>query len=136
MRLPPTPLPTLWLALLLLCTACSEDPATVPAAPPPAAAGQAPAATGHAPAGGPRLPDEESYEQRFVESRFFIQRDMFLSADQPRLVQARVADFLIPTDEVLGFVLGDEARAYDIRMLSYHHVVNDTIGEQPIAVTY
>ncbi len=129
MRLPPTPPPTLWLALLLLWTACSEDPATVPAAPPPAA-------TGHAPAGGPRLPDEERYEQRFVESRFFIQRDMFLSADQPRLVQARVADFLIPTDEVLGFVLGDEARAYGVRMLSYHHVVNDTIGEQPIAVTY
>ena len=128
------PSPTLWLSLLLLWTACSKEPTLIPAQPAPSAT-ERPPATDPA-ATGPRLPDEETYEQRFAQSRFFIERDLFLSADRPPLVGANVADFLTPTDEVLGFVMGDEARAYDVRMLSYHHVVNDTIGEQPIAVTY
>ena len=61
------PSPTLWLSLLLLWTACSKEPTLIPAQPAPD-----PAAT------GPRLPDEETYEQRFAQSRFFIERDLFL----------------------------------------------------------
>jgi hypothetical protein len=30
----------------------------------------------------------------------------------------------------------NEARAYPVRSLSYHHIVNDVIGGVPIAATY
>ncbi len=33
-------------------------------------------------------------------------------------------------------LLGDKARAYPIRSISYHHVVNDRLGGVPIAATY
>ncbi len=37
---------------------------------------------------------------------------------------------------VLAVRAGDAARAYPIRVLSYHHVANDTLGGVPIAATY
>jgi len=39
-------------------------------------------------------------------------------------------------DKVLAVVVGKEARAYPIRTMGYHHIVNDTVGGAPIAVSY
>ena len=39
-------------------------------------------------------------------------------------------------DKVLAVTVGQEARAYPIRTMGYHHIVNDTVGGAPIAVTY
>lgn len=39
-------------------------------------------------------------------------------------------------DKVLAVTVGDQARAYPIRTMGYHHIVNDTVGGAPIAVTY
>jgi hypothetical protein len=39
-------------------------------------------------------------------------------------------------DKVLAVTLGGEAHAYPIRTMGYHHIVNDTLGNVPIAVTY
>jgi hypothetical protein len=79
---------------------------------------------------------KERTEGRYRESRFMRAPDMFISADSPQTVSAEEATFLDDDDEVLGFVIDGEARAYSVRMLCYHHVVNDQIGETPIAVTY
>jgi hypothetical protein len=32
--------------------------------------------------------------------------------------------------------IGQEARAYPIVQMAYHHILNDTVGEVPIVVTY
>jgi hypothetical protein len=48
-----------------------------------------------------------------------------------------VSDAKIDTDDkVLAVRIGNEARAYPIRTMGYHHIVNDTVGDQPIAVSY
>ena len=73
---------------------------------------------------------------RFPRSQFFIEHDRFLAADEPATVPAEEARFLEDDDEVLGFVLGRHARAYPVTMLSYHHVVNDVLGDVPVAVFY
>jgi hypothetical protein len=39
-------------------------------------------------------------------------------------------------DYVLTVTQGRQARAYPIRTLAYHHIVNDQVGGVPIAVTY
>ena len=39
-------------------------------------------------------------------------------------------------DKVLSVTLHGESRAYPIRTLGYHHIVNDTVGNSSIAVTY
>jgi Protein of unknown function (DUF3179) len=41
-----------------------------------------------------------------------------------------------PDDKVLAVTLGQEARAYPIRTMGYHHIVNDIVNGVPIAVTY
>jgi hypothetical protein len=39
-------------------------------------------------------------------------------------------------DKVLAVRIGTAAHAYPIRIMGYHHIVNDSVGEVPIAVTY
>jgi hypothetical protein len=39
-------------------------------------------------------------------------------------------------DKVLSVTVHGESRAYPIRTMGYHHIVNDTVGDSPIAVTY
>jgi hypothetical protein len=43
---------------------------------------------------------------------------------------------LVPGDRVIGVALGGEARAYPLRLMRWHEVVNDVVGGEPIAVTY
>ena len=63
-------------------------------------------------------------------------RDGIPSIDHPRFLPADEADFLEPEDPVLGVFHGNEARAYPIKILDWHEIVNDRIGSTPIAVTY
>ena len=44
--------------------------------------------------------------------------------------------YVVPSDKIIGVVLGGVARAYPLRVLVWHEVVNDTVGGVPIAVTY
>jgi len=37
---------------------------------------------------------------------------------------------------VLAVKFGPDARAYPIRQIAYHHIVNDVVGGVPIAATY
>ena len=43
---------------------------------------------------------------------------------------------LLAADRVVGLSIGGEARAYPLWILAWHEIVNDTLGGQPIAVTY
>jgi hypothetical protein len=46
------------------------------------------------------------------------------------------AQFLNPDDRVIGVWLGGFAKAYPIKILTMHEVVNDRINDVPIAVTF
>ncbi|WP_353071137.1 DUF3179 domain-containing (seleno)protein [Tunturiibacter gelidoferens] len=60
---------------------------------------------------------------------------MFHPYDSPSFESAYEAK-VDSDDKVLAVRVGQEARAYPIRTMGYHHIVNDTIGGVPIAVTY
>lgn len=63
-------------------------------------------------------------------------RDGIPSIDKPQFVAAAEADFMTGIDQVIGVVVNGEARAYPVRILGYHEVVNDQIGNQSVAVTF
>jgi hypothetical protein len=44
--------------------------------------------------------------------------------------------FLLPHDRVLGLDLAGEARAYPLRLLRWHEVVNDRVGGRDVLVSY
>jgi hypothetical protein len=50
-------------------------------------------------------------------------------------VQVEKAD-LEDTDLVVGLLIGSVSRAYPVRLLSLHEVVNDRVGDRAIAVTW
>lgn len=48
----------------------------------------------------------------------------------------RRAPRLLAGDPVIGVVAGSQARAYPLRLLAWHEVVNDTLGEVPLLVVH
>lgn len=44
--------------------------------------------------------------------------------------------FLLPGDPVAGVVVQGEARAYPLRVLVFHELVNDTLGGEPVLVVH
>jgi hypothetical protein len=63
-------------------------------------------------------------------------RDCIPSIDKPTFVSATQASFLKDDDIVIAVAMEGEARAYPIRILVRHELVNDTIGRKPILVSY
>jgi len=54
----------------------------------------------------------------------------------PRFIPATEATFLDDEDEIIGIVDQSVAKAYPLRILNWHEVVNDRLGATPITVTY
>ncbi|QDT05076.1 hypothetical protein K227x_34740 [Rubripirellula lacrimiformis] len=63
-------------------------------------------------------------------------KDGIPSLSNPKIVSAAEATYLRGSDRVIGVALGRESRAYPLAILNYHEIINDRIGEMPIAVTY
>lgn len=62
-------------------------------------------------------------------------RDGIASIDRPRFVPAAKSG-LADDDRVLALVRHGVARAYPVRILNWHEVVNDQLGDEAIAITY
>ncbi len=54
----------------------------------------------------------------------------------PQFITADSATFLKPKDQVIGVTIGSQTKAYPIKILNWHEVVNDTIGDEPLAITF
>ena len=55
---------------------------------------------------------------------------------EPRFIPADKAGYLNPDDQVIGVVVGNQARAYPIKILNWHEAVNDTVNNRPLVVTF
>lgn len=72
-------------------------------------------------------------------------RDGLVALDGPEMLDvAEVArrnqdgrgKFLLHSDRVIGVHIANDARAYPLRFLRWHEVVNDTVGGVPVVVSY
>jgi len=63
-------------------------------------------------------------------------RDGIPSLDDPKFIVSDQAHFLEPQDRVIGIFFNGEARAYPVKILNWHEIVNDIIKENAISVTY
>ena len=55
---------------------------------------------------------------------------------KPKFVQSASAGFLEDDDQIIGVVIEGIARAYPIKILNWHEVVNDTVSAEPIMVSF
>ncbi|WP_254820830.1 DUF3179 domain-containing protein [Haloglomus halophilum] len=65
--------------------------------------------------------------------RRVVPRDAIPSVDDPSFGERYDGE---ADDTVIAVENGERARAYPVRYLHYHEIVNDTIGDDPIAVTW
>ena len=64
-------------------------------------------------------------------------KDGIPSIDDPKFIsQAEGDEFLDDGEPVAVLEVGGEARAYPIQILTWHEIVNDEIGGEPIALTF
>ncbi len=63
-------------------------------------------------------------------------KDAIPALSDPEHVALESCDRLADDDRVVGMFVGGEARAYPLRVLLYHEIVNDEIGGAPVAIVY
>lgn len=63
-------------------------------------------------------------------------KDSIISLDEPVWIAGSQCEYLQDDDVVLSVTVGDETRAYPLRIMVWHEIVNDTIGDQAVALTY
>ncbi len=56
--------------------------------------------------------------------------------DNPTMVAAAAATYLNPDDAVFGVEINGEARAYPLRIVNWHEMVNDVVGGVPVSLAY
>ena len=66
-----------------------------------------------------------------------VPRDGIPPIDNPRFVTVEAADQWLESQEpVVSFELDGEATAYPLQILTWHEIVNDTVADVPVAVTF
>jgi hypothetical protein len=65
-----------------------------------------------------------------------VAMDGLVPLDSPRMVPAREAEYLGTDDLVFGVSIQGDTRAYPLRILGWHEMLNDLVGGLPVALTY
>ena len=72
-------------------------------------------------------------------------RDFLLALNDPKFIRGSEvvaynargrSKYLVSTDRVIGVQIKGEYRAYPLRLINAHEIINDTLAGLPIAVTY
>ncbi len=65
-------------------------------------------------------------------------KDGIPALDNPEMTGAEFASasFLDDTDLVIGYINGDDVRAYPHKILDWHEIINDEVNGHPVAITH
>ncbi len=63
-------------------------------------------------------------------------KDGIPSIDNPKFVPVSEMHDMGPLEPVIGLVINGDARAYPLRILTWHEIANDVVGGVPVVVTY
>ncbi|MFU8827328.1 MAG: DUF3179 domain-containing protein [Brevefilum sp.] len=154
---------TLFSALALAaCAPTGDSPASNPSVDPPIkeqadaeTSALPPAEEAAEPAAPPAPPADPGRIPRGVEAEFPLTdftvhsvsyneilsggppRDGIPPIDQPEFISIAEADeWLRPVEPVIQVAVNEEVRAYPIQILTWHEIVNDTVGGLPVVVTF
>jgi hypothetical protein len=64
-------------------------------------------------------------------------RDVIPSIDEPKFISPdEAAQWLADNEPVISLEINGDARAYPLQILTWHEIVNDTVGDVPVIVTF
>jgi hypothetical protein len=137
---------TLLAILSLVAAACAAPQGAQPAIPPEETTETQPsdqAEAGTLPEGPSALREQTSPEfpEPLVDPGQIISGgpppDGIPPIDEPAFVPISEADKYLDSEEpIVVLEAGGEARAYPVQILTWHEIVNDTVGGKPVVVTY
>jgi hypothetical protein len=116
--------PTIAVALLIMLAACAGDGSGT--------IGEG--SGGSSPSGPARDPEPLVDPEEIVSGG--PPPDGIPPIDDPKFVAPGDAAFLADREPVLAVELGGEAKAYPLQIMTWHEIVNDTIGGVAVSVTY
>lgn len=90
---------------------------------------------------GPRGSWRTNWERHSVDLSEIISggvpKDGIPPIDQPDFVStSSAASWIGDREPVILLAIGDDARAYPLQIMTYHEIVNDKVGGQPVTVTF
>lgn len=65
-----------------------------------------------------------------------VRKDGIPALTNPKLISAVDADYLRDKDLVFGIAINGDVRAYPYRIMDWHEMLNDTIGDTPVSLAY
>lgn len=65
-----------------------------------------------------------------------VKKDGIPALTNPKLIEAEKADYLNNKDLVFGVEINGDARAYPLRIMDWHEMLNDVVGGQPVSLAY
>src|SRR5215469_11726169 len=65
-----------------------------------------------------------------------VRVDAIPALDNPKMISAVDAEYLNADDLVFGVEIGGEAKAYPLRIVNWHEMVNDVVGGTPVSLAY
>ncbi|MEM7522597.1 MAG: DUF3179 domain-containing protein [Pseudomonadota bacterium] len=65
-----------------------------------------------------------------------VATDGIPALNPPPMTPAREADYLVGSDTVIGVSVNGDVRAYPLRILAWHEMLNDVIGGVPVALPF
>ena len=63
-------------------------------------------------------------------------RDGIPSTDSPIFILAAEEDWQFPDSRIIGLDIEGVTPAYPLTILNWHEIVNDTVGEVPVSITF
>ena len=65
-----------------------------------------------------------------------VRRDGIPDLQNPPVIEADEASYLLADDRVFGVSINGEHRAYPLRIVNAHEMANDWLGGEPISLAY
>ncbi len=65
-----------------------------------------------------------------------VKKDGIPALTNPKLIEAGEADYLNNNDLVFGVWINGDARAYPLRIMGWHEMLNDVIGDRAVSLAY
>lgn len=131
--------PALVVATVLLASCSSSTGEERPAAPAAVSAQPTPDARQDAPS-ALEDPENPAFPAPLIDLEHLVAGgpppDGIPPIDHPNFQRADTVDWLEAAEPVLALTIAGETRAYPLQIMIWHEIVNDTVGGEPVAVTY
>jgi hypothetical protein len=81
-------------------------------------------------------PETLDYDLDPADIADVIPKDGIPALDDPVFEDPSGVEWIAPTEPVIAFELNGDARAYPLAIMTWHEVVNDTVGGAPVVITF